>query len=147
VGSTEVEAELSLGVLQDLSQYFREPHSIVLSPDGISLAYLRPKNGPNPPPNELLVKIWDLPNAREKTILSDPGVHGHLPPLAFSPDGRYLAAGSFSDLGKDVQPQVKLWEVSTGRLAHTLTLPRTISDVAQFNLGCVALAFTPTARI
>ncbi len=67
---------------------------------------------------------------------------GYLPPLAFSPDGRYLAAGSSWESRKDIQPVVKIWEVATGRLAHTLTLPRTLPAVERYQAGCVALAFT-----
>jgi WD40 repeat protein len=142
VGSAEIEAELPLGVDVDFAHYLREPRSFLLSPDGSCLVYLAPKEGPSTARSERLVKVWDVSNAREKAVLSDRGVFGAFPPLAFSPDGRYLAVGSSSESPKDAQPVVKIWDVATGRLAHTLTLPWTIRDVAQFRSGCVALTFT-----
>jgi len=45
--------------------------------------------------------------------------------LAMSPDGRLLATGGHED-----RPTIRLWDLATGRLAHTLQHPAGLSSVA-----------------
>ena len=142
VGAEQVEAVLPLGHWIDHAWNFLEPHSFLLSLDGGYLAYLSPKEGRAPVSHQCVVKVWDVKNAREQAVLGDSGDDVLSMPLAFSPDSRFLALG-ISREREGLQVQVKVWEASTGRLAHTLTVPLTVPHQDRFHYGCVSLAFTP----
>jgi WD40 repeat protein len=61
-----------------------------------------------------ITRIWEPESGRLVQVLLG---HGTVFTLAWSPDGRKLATGSF---GKQL---VQLWEAETGRLLHTLEVP------------------------
>jgi WD40 repeat protein len=74
--------------------------------------------------------IWDADTGAVRTRMA-----GHSAPvsgLAFSPDGRRLAAASW-DINRGATGEVKLWDVATG--TEILTLP-----------GHVCVAFSPDGR-
>jgi WD40 repeat protein len=74
--------------------------------------------------------IWDAETGAERARMA-----GHSAPvsgLAFSPDGRRLAAASW-DINRGATGEVKLWDVATG--TEILTLP-----------GHVCVAFSPDGR-
>ena len=81
-------------------------NSVAVSPDGALLAAAH--SGESFP-----IKLWDLRTLELAGTLPLEG-HGNFLPVAFSPDGTILAAGSF------VSPRVPLWDVATRRLIGTL---------------------------
>ena len=61
-------------------------------------------------------KLHFFDMATGKHLHDRPGELGYDPALAISPDGRYLASGSWTD------PHVNFWDVATGRLLRQLSL-------------------------
>ena len=80
--------------------------SVALSPDGALLAAAHSGGS-------LPIKLWDMKTLELAGTLPLEG-HGHFLPVAFSPDGTLLAAGSF------VSPRIPLWDVASRRLIGTL---------------------------
>ena len=97
---------------------------VAFSPDGKTLATSSWASGP---------KLWNV-NSGEEVAMSAAGAPG---PVTFSPDGRMMAsAGSrheFSTSAKNI-PELKLWDVATGRLLHDLT---------GHSASVLAVAFSP----
>lgn len=104
--------------------------AISFSPDGQLLATdycLRPAGYLSCAQAE--VKLWDAATgALVRTLSGLTGYNGEVLSIAFSPDGKLLAAGLFHD--------IKLWETSTGR------------EVRSFPASVVSsVAFTPDGRL
>jgi WD40 repeat protein/serine/threonine protein kinase len=96
--------------------------AVVFRPDGRQLAAIARA------PGEGDVKLWNLPTGAEALTLEasrGEGFHG----AAFSPDGRYLAAGELGIL--------KLWDVATGRL---------LQSIGGHNGQVWGVAFSPDGR-
>jgi len=79
--------------------------STAVSPDGTAVA-VGHQDG--------LVRLWDVATLRQRDVELRHATDAGVVALAFSPDGRFLASGSFSRDG------VRIWDVSTGQLRHTL---------------------------
>jgi dipeptidyl aminopeptidase/acylaminoacyl peptidase len=62
--------------------------------------------------------VWDLPRWRELRRLEEVGKVAVVR-LAFSPDGRLLAAAAEGNLGSEL----RLWDVATGQARRTLEMP------------------------
>jgi WD40 repeat protein len=94
---------------------------------------------------ERTVKLWDFTAERELPL----GEHtDRVSVLAFSRDGRWLASGS-------TDGTIKLWDVTTGREAHTLRGHSTVPLEAWVQVegretrvfgGITALAFAPDGQ-
>jgi RNA polymerase sigma factor (sigma-70 family) len=95
-----------------------QAESAAFSPDGQLLA-VGTRYG--------LVRLWDLASGQPGRTLS--GHVGYVMCLAFSPDGRTLAAGSWRN--------VRLWEIATGKERKRL---------AGHEGDVTALAFSPDGR-
>ncbi len=93
-----------------------------ISPDGSRLAIAEWSRG---------LRLWDLRSQRAIFLDVGKGLGGNVWQVAFSPDGRLLAAG-------DRFGRVHLWEAPTGRAVKVMSagFPR-----------CMALAFSPDGRV
>jgi WD40 repeat protein len=120
--------ELFSSSIGPLPQLFREnigriPY-VAFSPDGKRLATPGPgqvgvrRNQEFEVPRE--VKVWDTQTGRE--LLTLKGFVGPRPALAFSPDGKRLAAspGGSASFGPDVPGETKVWDTQTGQELFTL---------------------------
>ena len=74
-------------------------HAVAFSPDSTTLAVTFVRNGN--------IMLWDLVQGRQRASLPN-GINSTLS-VAFSPDGRYLAAG-----GSDCAESITLWNLVTG---------------------------------
>jgi len=86
------------------------------------------------------VRLWDTVAGTERHTLS--GHYGHTYCVAFSPDGRWLASGAGDwlespDPEHPGRPEVKIWEVSTGR---------EVQSWAAGDMDIVGLAFSPDGQ-
>lgn len=70
----------------------------------------------------ILLSGWGFGTAHGQLVHTFPGHNSILGDAAFSPDGRYI-------LSCDTE-EMKLWEVSSGRLIRTITGPRFMNDIA-----------------
>ncbi|MBU1050534.1 WD40 repeat domain-containing protein [Candidatus Bipolaricaulota bacterium] len=91
---------------------------LAFSPDGqiLALAVNESPNNPN-----LAVTLWDVATGNKRSTLRGHQniVHG----LAFSPDGQWVAVGS-------MDTTIRVWEVQTGQLLHTLQTGGGLFDIA-----------------
>jgi WD40 repeat protein len=79
------------------------------------------------------IKLWDVVSGREIRTLT--GSAGEVVSLAFSPDGRWLVSASgtieFRERGGGaVDPMIRLWDVTTGRVVRALRGPGGAGGVA-----------------
>lgn len=84
------------------------------------------------------VRLWDVITGIEKKILKG---HPHeINSIAFSPDGKTLASGNIGIDGGErlFEVTVRLWDILTGELKHTLT---------EFSGQVNSLAFSPDGHI
>ncbi|MCA2694109.1 MULTISPECIES: serine/threonine-protein kinase [unclassified Microcystis] len=91
--------------------------SVAYSPDGRYLAsgsydYDKGDKGDKIIKTIKTIKIWEVATGKELRTLT--GHSNGVTSVAYSPDGRYLASGSWDDT-------IKIWEVATGKELRTLT--------------------------
>jgi WD40 repeat protein/serine/threonine protein kinase len=118
---------------------------LTFSPDGKRLAGVI---GPAPfgaPGGESVVRVWDAATGGE--LRTFPGTPQRVAHLAFSPDGRRLAAVvSVKEAGKQ-RDAVKVWDAATGREA--LTIPGGPYRLAVDGLvgpTALGMAFSPDGK-
>jgi len=82
--------------------------SLGISPDGKLLASAS---------TDGTARIWDLQTQRQLDTLkvSDPSML--VPSVSFSPDGKWIATGSYQRSGKEVQGLVTVWDAATRKEA------------------------------
>jgi RNA polymerase sigma factor (sigma-70 family) len=61
------------------------------------------------------VMVWDLVTGKVQHEWTDPDMGGSVVAVAFSPDGKLLAAGGAEDRS------IRVWDMQTGKLKHLLT--------------------------
>ncbi|MBV9469806.1 MAG: hypothetical protein JOZ57_11240, partial [Abitibacteriaceae bacterium] len=115
-----------------------EPHEMVLglafAPDGKTLAggSIVEKDGAA----QGQVRLWIVGTGIVKKTIA--GLQGSPGGLAYSPDGKWLAAPTQVVQGDKVTAsEVRLWNSDSGQLAHTFSIPGVVVE---------ALAFTPDAK-
>ncbi len=90
--------------------------SAAFSPDGKRLATAH-EGGKN---KASTVKVWDVAARKPVLVLVGPGTFRS---VAYSPDGRLIAAGSFDN-------STRIWDAATGKLLHTMIGTSGINTVA-----------------
>jgi WD40 repeat protein len=109
---------------------------IAFSPDGRWLAVVAA--------DDVTIQLWDLASGMqcEKSFfLSE---YGSVRSLAFSPDGKLLAAGASGNRGK-MDPSVTLWDVASGRRFLEPLVHKPLSRIAEYE-NIKSLAFSPEGR-
>jgi WD40 repeat protein len=120
-----------LGTMRGPGGYMFYP---AVSPDGRRLATFHP--------GEMTLRVWDLATYQEVQRVTPRSDGGH---VAFSPDGRWLAAGTPRDLRPaNSAGAVQLWDLDTGRPPRALTAPSDRPFTAGFYQP---LAFSPDGRM
>lgn len=79
---------------------------------------------------------------KEKTDKSRETIKLGINQLAFSPDGKYIAANGYFAEADAPHESIKLWDVLSGELAKTLTLPKAEGD-KPYSRRIKKLAFNP----
>ena len=100
-------------------------HALAFSPDGRHIALVTSAD------HRRAILLWDVMEGRESRRFE---CSGYSNAAAFSPDGRFFAAGGGSGGG---EAQLLLWEVASGRRLHDLRWPLTY---------VVDLTFSPDGR-
>jgi len=101
----------------------QEPQVLAFSPDGKSLAticYLRPNT---PPGKRRAVRVWDVATGKELVELASQ--RGEAKSIAFSPDGKLLAAGFESGT-------LRVWDVASGKQVRSIIADSTATNAVQF---------------
>jgi len=88
----------------------RETNSITFSPDGKTLA-----SG-----HAYLVRLWDITNAKLKTLCQGHPHQVKVRSVAFSPSGKTLASLSLSIQSSGGKAEILLWDTATGEYQVTL---------------------------
>jgi WD40 repeat protein len=101
---------------------------VVFSPDGTRLAAALHDSGGSEFPKSPKVRVWEVNSGKE---VFTAWVEGHANAVAFSPDGKLLAAGG------ERFGTVEIWDLTTRTLVHALR-----ADV----LGVFCLAFSPDGK-
>jgi WD40 repeat protein len=122
-------------VKKDYTRFVEEVRSLALSPDGRALASLSAKQGGH----DASVRVWDFTTGKELRRWPWPGAMGE-GTLAFSPDGRTLAAGGarVSPDRHRIEGLLQLFDAATGRARPAVVLE-------ESNFVCSA-AFSPDGR-
>lgn len=80
--------------------------------------------------------LWDVASGKRRAVLHAANASYGVP--VFSPDGRYVADSLYRTNGRP-PPEVKLWEVATGKEVGSFAAPEKALNFAQ-------LAFSPDGR-
>jgi len=100
---------------------------LAFSPDGSRLVGVSRKD----------VKVWDMETGREVLTLS--GQAQEASAVAFSPEGQWIATGTWQDVRTLDQPgEAHLWNAETGKEAHPL--------IGHSGGRVMALAFSPDGK-
>jgi WD40 repeat protein len=95
---------------------------VAFAVDGRRLASLSVEEGPLGP-GDATVRVWEVDPDATLPVLR--GHTSYVYPVAFSPDGRWIASGSW-----EPDNTVRLWEAATGEPCATLPHPGTVRTLA-----------------
>ena len=111
---------------------------LVFSPDGTMLAGVET----NIRTKQSKIRIWDARTGNELSTVIPQQADNHRrgPLVVFSPDRKTFATAT-----EDI-PAVQLWEVSTGDLISTFTIPRAELTIRWDLRGAIDLTFSPDGK-
>ncbi|HKB03414.1 MAG TPA: WD40 repeat domain-containing protein [Gemmataceae bacterium] len=131
------EAREHFAVLADRCDY------PTFAPDGRTLVFQTWEARPMLPPAGV-IRLWDVETGQERPPLeTEPGP---LRMLAFSPDGRWLAAAQRTRYKWDGPHEVVAWELATGRRRGPWLVPSGARDVQFSADGALLLVATAEVR-
>jgi WD40 repeat protein len=76
------------------------------------------------------VRVWEVDPQATLPVLR--GHTSYVYPVAFSPDGRWIASGGWDEMvpGEGAHPSLRLWDAATGEPCATLPHPGVVWDLA-----------------
>jgi WD40 repeat protein len=123
-------------ILRELRAQTRPVWALAVSPDGMNLAAAQQGSGPG-----ATINLLDLASDSTRHTLVLGADISFVSSVAFSPDGRWLAASSGTHDGRG---EVRLWNVASGELKRTITA----ADLGASSVGWEAqVAFSPEGTI
>ena len=116
---------------------------LIFSPDGTTLACIETRSNQNSKRTQhITIRFWYVSTGREiSTVIPQQAEnHRQMPFLAFSSDGRTFATVNWRS------SVAQLWNVNTGNLISTITIPSSESALFRHTGSIGALAFHPTGK-
>jgi WD40 repeat protein len=103
---------------------------VAFAPGGRRLASLSSKVATGPWAGDEKVRVWEVDPGATLPVLR--GHTSYVYPVAYSPDGRWIASGGWDEAvaGKGAHPSLRLWDAATGEPCAVLPHPGIVRTLA-----------------